>query len=465
MAKTPDEKPKAKSKAKSLGEYIDSNIENRQWYTRAADCLKAGTMKFYTGFLDPDMCLLGGFPYGKLSLVSGADSSGKTLILMRTAARVLRTCRLCFTPIIDCVDYMTGETKTTCMCKKMVPMNVLYVDAEDRYDAVWGGKNGLPVKKDDVLSEHFLIVKPSTGELVTDHARGMLKDKILDLIIVDSYAALFPESREGRLAGQQQPGDSAKMVQNMLMTVIHENMSDGFSNVRRCTVIGSQQLRAAIGSYGSPTTVPGGWFLKHGLTTHIAMKHPKYNDGFDKKKAQDESTHYADFAGKVVKASLGGSENAVANWRVYTKNYGKKLAGDSDEGKRIGEALFAMQMAGKIGNKYHVLGIEFDTLEALTRAIEENETFSLAARFVLLYNKLPEDSRSYLNIDRYNYDPFYELVIESEGPVPNGDDTQTLTKFHLVHRDTTGVNRKRPANTKSDAVINKELSQSNPPGV
>src|SRR5690606_38115585 len=163
-------------------------------FARAADCIKAGAYKFYTGHLDLDMKLMGGWPYGKLSLISGEDKSGKTTTLMETSARLIRTCRLCFRPILNFVDFETGEIRTTCRCGKLEPMNGVWIDAEDRYDAVWGAKHGLPVDKNDPLSEHFILIKPSTGEMVTNSVRQMQQDQILDFIICDSFAALFPES-------------------------------------------------------------------------------------------------------------------------------------------------------------------------------------------------------------------------------------------------------------------------------
>lgn len=441
---------------RELATYIQQNVENRQWYVTAADCIKAGAIKFYSGFLDLDLNLIGGFPYGKMSLVSGADLSGKTTLMLRVAARMLRTCRVCLTPIIDFTNYTTGEMRTTCLCGKCQPMNGLFIDAEDRYDAVWAGKHGLPMKKDDPLLKHFVVVKPNTGEMVADSVRQMIRDGILDFIVVDSYAAMFPEAREGRLAGQQMPGDSAKMIQNLLMTILHENMREGGQTKRRCTVLGTQQYRANIGvMYGPKVMIPGGWYLRHGLTTHVAMMTSRTNEGIDKKKIKDSSTHYVDFTGKIVKATLGGNENNQAQWRVYTKAYSSFNTGESDEPKRVLEALNTVKMAGKQGDGYHLFGLPFPTIASMMDAVRKNETFSLLARYVLLFNHLPEDSRDYLDMDRYNYDPFYELTAEPDA------ETSSIHRFRLVARDSVGKrNKTKP--TRTNETANQELAKINP---
>lgn len=453
--------PAAAKRQTTIAGYVDHAFENRPWYARTADCVKAGTVKFYTGFLDLDLNLYGGFPYGKLSMASGADSGGKSTLMIRTVARMLRTCRLCYTPIVDFMNYATGETRTACRCGKTKPMNGIYIDGEDRLDMVWGAKHGLPVSKDDPLVEHLVVLKPSTGEMVTDAVRRMIQDDILDFAVVDSFASLYPESNEGRTAGQMMPGASAKMVQTFLTAVLYENLKGG-NNKRRCTVLGTQQLRANIGQmYGPQTTIPGGWFLKHGLTTHIALKRPRINEGIDKKKMTVENaTHYADFECEVVKASLGGNERSHAHWRLYTRKYGNHATADSDEAKRVIEALAVFKMAGKSSaGGYDLLGINFPTIEAMTAAVAQNETFGLVARYVLLYNKLPEDSRAYLDIDRFNYDPFYELVQEEA----NGTETQ-LVRFRLVERGATpGANRQRTKPARKDSIADKELAKLAPP--
>jgi len=457
----PATKSKSAAQTTSIKKYVQQNVENRQWYVTAADCIKAGSIKFYTGFLDLDLNLMGGFPYGKMSLVSGADSSGKTTLMLCTVARMLRTCRQCFTPIVDFINYQSGEIRTACRCGKMQPMNGLYIDAEDRYDAVWAGKHGLPVNDADPLSEHLMLVKPNTGEMVADSVRKMIQDGILDFLVVDSYAAMFPEAREGRLAGQQMPGDSAKMIQNLLMTILHENMRDGGKTKRRCTVLGTQQYRANIGvMYGPKVMIPGGWYLRHGLTTHVAMMSPRANEGIDKKKVADASTHYVDFTGKIAKASLGGNENNQAHWRLYTKAYSSYQSGESDEPKRVLEALNALKMAGKDGDGYHILGLPFATINDMMDAVRKNETFSLVARYVLLYNYLPADSRSYLDMERFNYDPFYELVLDA--PEQGDGEEKAISRFRLVARDSVGGGTK-PRDRRNNKTANEELAKINPP--
>lgn len=466
MAKAPEKAPVAAKQTKhtSISAYVNQAFENRQWYARTADCLKAGTVKFYTGHLDLDLNLMGGFPYGKLSMVSGADSTGKTTLLLRVVARMLRTCRQCFTPILDFTNYETGEIRTECACGRKEPMNGVFVDAEDRFDPVWGAKHGLPVHKDDPLINHLIVVKPSTGEMVTDAVRKMMTDNVLDFVIVDSFATLFPESRDIQVQKEKpsMPGDSAKMLQGLLSTILHENLRHGMAVKRRCTVIGTQQLRAKIGnSYGPDTMIPGGWFLKHGLTTHIAMWAPKANEGIDKKKMADGSTHYLDFRGKIAKASLGGNEHNEVTWRVYAKPYATYSAGDSDEPKRVLEGLNLLKMAGKTkAGGYTLLGLPFKTVADMMEAVRQNESFSLLTRFILMYNKLPDDSRAYLDIDRYNYDPFYELKQDGE----SADGEEKLIKFRLAPRVTARApGQKRRHGKLDDPISNKELAGFNPP--
>ncbi|MEE4243776.1 MAG: recombinase RecA [Kangiellaceae bacterium] len=175
-----------------------------------------------TGSLGLDLALgVGGFPKGRIIEVYGPESSGKTTIALQSVAACQKG----------------GGTAA-------------FVDAEHALDPVYAEKLG--VNLDDML-----VSQPDTGEQALEITDMLVRSGAVDIIIVDSVAALTPKAEiEGEM------GDSHMGLQARLMSQALRKLT---ANIQRanCTVVFINQIRMKIGvMFGSPETTTGGNALK-----------------------------------------------------------------------------------------------------------------------------------------------------------------------------------------------------------
>jgi recombination protein RecA len=175
-----------------------------------------------TGSLGIDIALgIGGFPRGRIVEIYGPESSGKTTLTLHAIAEIQKK----------------GGVAA-------------FIDAEHALDVVYARKLG--VKTDDLL-----ISQPDTGEQALEIADMLVRSGALDLVIVDSVAALVPKAEiEGEM------GDSHMGLQARLMSQALRKLTGTISR-SRTTIIFINQLRMKIGVvFGNPETTTGGNALK-----------------------------------------------------------------------------------------------------------------------------------------------------------------------------------------------------------
>ncbi len=175
-----------------------------------------------TGSLGLDLALgIGGIPQGRIIEIYGPESSGKTTMTLHIAAECQKA----------------GGT-------------VAFVDAEHALDTVYAGKLGVDVP-------NTLISQPDSGEQALEIADMLVRSGAVNLLIVDSVAALTPKAE---LEGDM--GDSHMGLQARLMSQALRKLTGSISR-SNCTVIFINQLRMKIGvMFGNPETTTGGNALK-----------------------------------------------------------------------------------------------------------------------------------------------------------------------------------------------------------
>ena len=185
-----------------------------------------------TGSLSLDIALgVGGFPKGRVVEIYGPESSGKTTLTLQAIASVQRQ----------------GGT-------------AVFIDAEHAFDPVYAGKLGVQL-------ENLLISQPDTGEQALEIADSMVRSGAVDLVVVDSVAALVPKSE---LEGEM--GDSSMGVQARLMSQALRKLTGTISKTN-CTVIFINQIRMKIGvMFGSPETTTGGNALKFYASVRLDIR-------------------------------------------------------------------------------------------------------------------------------------------------------------------------------------------------
>jgi recombination protein RecA len=185
-----------------------------------------------TGSLGLDIALgVGGLPKGRIVEIYGPESSGKTTLALHCVAEAQKKSGTC-----------------------------AFIDAEHALDPVYARKLG--VNLDDLL-----ISQPDTGEQALEICDTLIRSGAIDVIVIDSVAALTPKAEiEGEM-GEMQPGLQARLMSQALRKL---TASISRSN---CMVIFINQIRMKIGvMYGSPETTTGGNALKFYASVRLDIR-------------------------------------------------------------------------------------------------------------------------------------------------------------------------------------------------
>ena len=185
-----------------------------------------------TGSLGLDIALgIGGLPKGRVIEIYGPESSGKTTLALQTIAEAQKRGGIC-----------------------------AFIDAEHAMDPVYARKLG--VKVDDLL-----ISQPDTGEQALEIADTLVRSGAVEVLVIDSVAALTPRAEiEGEM-GDQLPGLQARLMSQALRKLT------GSISRTNCMVIFINQIRMKIGvMFGSPETTTGGNALKFYASVRLDIR-------------------------------------------------------------------------------------------------------------------------------------------------------------------------------------------------
>lgn len=185
-----------------------------------------------TGSLSLDMALgIGGLPRGRIIEVYGPESSGKTTLALHCIAE--------------------GQKKGG---------NAAFIDVEHALDPVYAGNLGVDV-------ESLLVSQPDTGEQALEITEALVRSNAIDVIVVDSVAALVPRAEiEGEM------GDTHVGLQARLMSQALRKLAGAISK-SNCVAIFINQLREKVGVvYGNPEVTPGGRALKFYSSVRIEVR-------------------------------------------------------------------------------------------------------------------------------------------------------------------------------------------------
>jgi len=186
-----------------------------------------------TGSLGLDLALgIGGVPEGRVVEIYGPESSGKTTLTLHIIAESQRKGGVC-----------------------------AFIDAEHALDVGYAKNLGVDV-------ENLLISQPDYGEQALDIVETIARSGAVDLIVIDSVAALTPKVEiEGEM-GDQQVGTQARLMSKALRKLT------GVLHKMNCTIIFINQIRMKIGTmgYGSPETTTGGNALKFYASVRIDIR-------------------------------------------------------------------------------------------------------------------------------------------------------------------------------------------------
>ncbi len=185
-----------------------------------------------TGSLSLDLALgIGGVPRGRIIEIYGPEASGKTTLALHVVASAQKG---------------GGEAA--------------YIDVEHALEPAYARALGVDI-------DSLLISQPDTGEQALDITESLVRSGAVDVVVVDSVAALIPRAElEGEV------GDSVVGMLARLMSQAMRRLAGAISR-NNCTVIFINQLRQKIGvMYGNPETTPGGLALKYYASVRIDVR-------------------------------------------------------------------------------------------------------------------------------------------------------------------------------------------------
>ena len=185
-----------------------------------------------TGCLDLDMALgVGGLPRGRVVEIYGPESSGKTTVALHVVAEAQKA----------------GGVAA-------------FIDAEHALDPVYARKLGVDI-------DSLYVSQPDTGEQALEICEALVRSGAIDIVVIDSVAALTPKAE---IDGEM--GDSFVGLQARLMSQALRKLT-GIVNKTNCVCIFINQLREKVGvMYGNPETTPGGRALKFYASVRIDIR-------------------------------------------------------------------------------------------------------------------------------------------------------------------------------------------------
>lgn len=223
MSRDGGKSPDSEGKAKALGLAMDQ-IEKQ--FGKGAIMHLDGQRKIdvetiSTGSLSLDIALGGGVPKGRIIEIYGPESSGKTTLTLHVVAEVQKS----------------GGVAA-------------FIDAEHALDPAYAKRLGVDTEK-------LLVSQPDSGEQALEIVETLVRSNAVDIVVVDSVAALVPQAEiEGDM------GDSHMGLQARLMSQALRKLTAIISR-SKCTVVFINQLRMKIGvMFGNPETTTGGNALK-----------------------------------------------------------------------------------------------------------------------------------------------------------------------------------------------------------
>lgn len=187
---------------------------------------------YSTGSLGLDIALgIGGIPRGRICEIYGPESSGKTTLALHLAAEVQKK----------------GGT-------------VVFIDAEHALDVSYAKKLGVDTSK-------LLVSQPDCGEQALEICETLIHSGCVELVIIDSVAALVPRAEIDGEMGDQQPGLQARLMSKALRKLT------AISSKSNCSILFINQIRMKIGvMFGSPETTAGGNALKFYASVRLDVR-------------------------------------------------------------------------------------------------------------------------------------------------------------------------------------------------
>lgn len=282
--------------------------------------------RFSSGSFELDLALGGGWPFSRVVLIHGAESTGKTAESLLAMASLQNYCCHC------------RQHKTFCKCEgTFEPCMALFVDQEGTLDKEWGEALGVDFS-------HHLVARPDCAEDAANLITTAIEEDAVDMIVLDSVEHMIPKKEIELAAGEKGMDGRAKLLNSSFRKWVSAlNRKGGTGPLLFCI----NQEREKIGvMYGDPLTLPGGKGQLFAASIRARNLRPEIADDSDS---------------EVVSATSEIRGNVPKNKTATPKlEYAFKLALRNHGSIKKGQVVNAPALF-KHGKKLGLLGHEWTT--------------------------------------------------------------------------------------------------------
>lgn len=220
--------------------------------------------RFSTGILSMDCALGGGWPFGRIAIIAGMESTGKTLEAIKAMVQVQE------------YDHETKKHKDFVDEDKFTAGTALFIDVEGSFDLDWARHNGF----DD---QHHVVARPEYSEQAIDMVTCAIEEGVFDLIVIDSIAALAPTKELEASSEDWQMGLAARLTNKAMRKWVGKLNKASTKFGTAPTLLCLNQFRVNIGQFvGDPRVLPGGKAQNFASSIIVYTKSADYQDSKDK---------------------------------------------------------------------------------------------------------------------------------------------------------------------------------------
>ncbi len=308
-----------------------------------------------TGYFAFDLASGGGFPRGRISIIYGPESSGKTNLVLKLIANHQR-----LWPDQQCV----------------------FFDIENTYDPDWAEKLG-------VNNKALYLSKPEYAEQCVDMVESLLRATDIGLVAIDSLAAMVTTQEFNSSAEKANVGGSALAVGKLIRKSVL-SLTRAEKENRMPSLVLVNQTRWKIGKYGNPETQPGGNAPQFACSMRVRtygknITDPKINDHLPIRKKTSIV---------INKWKVPILYDAAEYEMVCVPHKGLKV-GDCDDWGTVSAYLEQYELHGKTedGKRWHLAGEEYKTLKACKERYYSDPDLADALRSMLV-TKIGEENEA-----------------------------------------------------------------------
>ena len=354
---TPSEEAAAKVRdfISSVNTHYESDVA-----AFGGDFTALNVARFSSGVIDLDCALGGGWPFNRVSIIAGEESSGKTLAALKACAAV------------ENYDHRTKQHRDLVDPKEFVAGTALFVDLEGSFDMVWAKQNGFN-------ADRHVVTRPEYAEQAVDIVTRAIHENVFDLIVIDSVAAMTPTKEIEESTEDWQMGLAARIV-NKAMRRWNSSLNR-MSTSSACggpAVICLNQFRIDLGKqFGDPRTMPGGKGQRFCASIII------YTKGTKVEVSEEEDEAFVVLGG-VTQKNKTYVPHLNFKYRMALREMSGWQTGQVDNLKRMLDLGKKYDLITTVKGKTIFDGAEYKTQKALMAAVASNEeTYRLLWRSIV----------------------------------------------------------------------------------